>query len=127
MYGTTSRVSPIRRISSEKSKKYFLLKSTPNLLKRIENHFWNVFGFFLKKIFIWDKKKSRFSLDIATLVHHCSQTSNPITKWLGTVVHLHVEKLQLFSNFPSPVTSGGGSVYNPYGFVTDIYINRCLN
>ena len=38
-------------------------------------------------------KFSRFSLDIATLDHHCSQTSNPMTKWLGTVVHLHEEKL----------------------------------
>ena len=30
----------------------------------------------------------------ATLVH-CSQTSNAMAKWLGTVVHLHEEKLQL--------------------------------
>jgi hypothetical protein len=38
-------------------------------------------------------KFSRFSLDIATLDHHCSQTSNPMTKWHGTVVYLHEEKL----------------------------------
>ena len=39
-------------------------------------------------------KKSRFLQDIATLDHHCSQTSNVMTKWLGIVVYLHVEKLQ---------------------------------
>ena len=39
-------------------------------------------------------KKSRFLQDIATLDHHCSQTSNAIAKWLGIVVYLHVEKLQ---------------------------------
>ena len=40
-------------------------------------------------------QNSRFSLDIATLDHHCSQTSNAMTKWLGRVVHLHVKKPQL--------------------------------
>ena len=54
---------------------------------------------FLKKIFVClglrkISKFSRFSLDIATLDYHCSQTSNAMTKWLGTVPHLHVEKLQ---------------------------------
>ncbi len=49
MYGAAFRVIQSRRILSEKSKKYFLLKSTQNLLKRIENHFKNVFEFFLKK------------------------------------------------------------------------------
>ena len=83
-------------------------------------------------IFIWDRKISkfsRFSLDIATLVHHCSQSSNPITKWLGTVVHLHVEKLQLLYNrlcpyVCSPVTSGGGLPYNPCGFVTEWWAKK---
>ena len=50
-------------------------------------------------------KFSRFSLDIATLDHHCSQTINPMTKWLGTVVHLHEEKLQLLYNRLYPLTS----------------------
>ena len=37
--GVASRVSQNSRISSEKSKKYFFLRSSQNHLKRIENHF----------------------------------------------------------------------------------------
>ena len=37
----------------------------------------------------------RFSLNIATLDHHCSQTRNAMTKWLSTIIYLHIEKLQL--------------------------------
>ena len=44
----------------------------------------------------WPKiVKSRFLQDIATLDDHCSQTSKAIIKYLGTVVHLYVEILQL--------------------------------
>ena len=78
------------QIISESSKTY---------RKPLLKYFWM---FFLKKNIHLGHRKiskfSRFSLDIATLVHHCSQSSNTITKWPGTVVHLHVEKLQLLYN-----------------------------
>ena len=90
---------PKSRISSEKSKKYFFLKSSQNHLKRIETTFKIFLNIFFKKnihlghrIFL---KFSRFSLDIAILVHHCSQTSNAMTKFFGKVVDLLVEILQL--------------------------------
>ena len=37
----------------------------------------------------------RFSINIATLDHHCSQTRNAMTKWLGIIIYLHIVKLQL--------------------------------
>ena len=67
----------------------------------VETTFKIFLNIFFEKIFIWDRqisKFSRFSLDIANLDHHSSQTSNQMTKWLGTVVHLHEEKVQLLLN-----------------------------
>ena len=55
-----------------------------------------------KKLHIGAKPKNgpksqnlRFSINIATLDHHCSQTRNAMTKWLGIIIYLHIVKLQL--------------------------------
>ena len=71
------------QIISESSKTY-----RKSLLKFFWIFFEKNIHLGLRKI----SKFSRFSLDIANLDHHCSQTSNAMTKWLGTVVHLQVEK-----------------------------------
>ena len=95
MYGAASRVSQSRgfhpknwkkkisQISSESSKTY-----RKSLLKCFWIFFEKNIHLRLGKI----SKFSRFSLDIATLDHHCSQTRNPMTKWLGTVVHIYTRR-----------------------------------
>ena len=99
MYSVASRVRQSRGISFET---IFFAQINSESSKTYRKLLLNCFSIFFEKIFIWDLEKFRNfhvfrSLDIATLVHHCSQSScsNTITKWLGTIVHLHVEKVQL--------------------------------
>ena len=59
-------------------------------------------------------KFSRFSLDIANLDHHCSQTSNPMTKWLGSVsLFIYMKRNYNYYSIdyiPSPVTRRGAAL-----------------
>ena len=98
-YHVASRVSQSRGFHPKNRKNIFFIKSSQNHLKRIENHFYNIFEYFFEKNIHLGLRKipkfSCFSLDIATLDHRCSQTRNPMIKWFGMVVDLQVEKLQL--------------------------------